>query len=114
MDLVLIGVVPNSQNLSKRHIYTAPNANQSSHDCRTRMSARVTSQMKILVRRNYSSPPINGSRIVTELLSDPQLKAMWLKDVKKMADRCVSDRVNSIRSIFTIKHYQIRQYQSNV
>ena len=50
--------------------------------------ARVTSQMKILVRRNYSSPPINGSRIVTELLSDPALKAMWLKDVKEMADRC--------------------------
>ena len=51
--------------------------------------ARVTSQMKILVRRNYSSPPINGSRIVTELLSDPGLKSMWLKDVKEMADRCV-------------------------
>ena len=50
--------------------------------------ARVTSQMKILVRRNYSSPPINGSRIVAELLSDPALKAMWLKDVKEMADRC--------------------------
>merc|ERR1712241_1659580 len=54
--------------------------------------ARVTSQMKILVRRNYSSPPINGSRIVTELLSDPQLKAMWLKDVKGMADRIISMR----------------------
>merc|ERR1712066_745850 len=54
--------------------------------------ARVTSQMKILVRRNYSSPPINGSRIVTELLSDPQLKAEWLKDVKGMADRIISMR----------------------
>ena len=49
--------------------------------------ARVTSQMKILVRRMYSSPPINGSRIVTELLSNPDLKAEWLRDVKGMADR---------------------------
>jgi len=48
--------------------------------------------MKILVRRNYSSPPINGSRIVAELLSDPTLKAMWLKDVKEMADRIISMR----------------------
>jgi len=48
--------------------------------------------MKILVRRMYSSPPINGSRIVTELLSDPQLKQMWLQDVKGMADRIISMR----------------------
>ena len=47
----------------------------------------------------YSSPPINGSRIVTELLSDPQLKAEWLRDVKGMADRythLISTRAVSI------------------
>lgn len=47
----------------------------------------MTSQLKIVVRRMYSSPPINGSRIVTALLSDKALKAEWLKDVKGMADR---------------------------
>jgi aspartate/tyrosine/aromatic aminotransferase len=50
-------------------------------------ASRVTSQLKIVVRRMYSSPPINGSRIVTALLSDKALKAEWLKDVKGMADR---------------------------
>jgi len=54
--------------------------------------ARVTSQMKILVRRMYSSPPINGSRIVTELLSNADLRAEWLRDVKGMADRIISMR----------------------
>ena len=57
----------------------------------------MTSQMKILVRRMYSSPPINGSRIVTELLSDPQLKAEWLKDVKGMADRYEHSYMTSTR-----------------
>ena len=49
----------------------------------------VTSQMKILVRRMYSSPPINGSGIVAKLLSNPDLKAEWLRDVKGMTDRYV-------------------------
>ncbi len=52
----------------------------------------MTSQLKILVRRSYSSPPINGSRLVTELLSDPALKAEWLRDVKVMADRIIGMR----------------------
>ncbi|XP_049830508.1 aspartate aminotransferase, mitochondrial [Schistocerca gregaria] len=50
------------------------------------------SQLKILVRPMYSNPPINGARIVTEILSDPTLKAKWLKDVKGMADRIISVR----------------------
>lgn len=50
------------------------------------------SQLKILVRPMYSNPPINGARIVTEILSDPTLKAKWLQDVKGMADRIISVR----------------------
>lgn len=38
---------------------------------------RVMSQIKILIRALYSNPPINGARIVTEILSDPQLRADW-------------------------------------
>ena len=40
----------------------------------------------------YSNPPINGARIVTEILSDPELKKEWLGDVKGMADRIISVR----------------------
>lgn len=40
----------------------------------------------------YSNPPINGARIVSEILGDPQLKQEWLGDVKGMADRIISVR----------------------
>lgn len=50
---------------------------------------RVMSQVKILIRPMYSNPPINGARLVTEILTDPKLKQQWLGDVKGMADRSV-------------------------
>lgn len=50
---------------------------------------RVMSQVKILIRPLYSNPPVHGSRIVTEILSNPELKQIWLGDVKLMADRII-------------------------
>jgi aspartate aminotransferase len=54
---------------------------------------RVLSQLKIIVRPMYSSPPIHGARIVAEILSDPSLKSQWLKECKTMADRIQEMRV---------------------
>lgn len=53
---------------------------------------RVDSQVKILIRPMYSSPPLSGPRIVKTVLSDPALKSEWLKEVKFMADRIISMR----------------------
>ncbi|KAJ3653772.1 hypothetical protein Zmor_013007 [Zophobas morio] len=53
---------------------------------------RVMSQVKILIRAMYSNPPINGARIVATILSDPSLRADWLKEVKGMADRIIGVR----------------------
>lgn len=55
-------------------------------------AARTLSQLKILIRPMYSNPPINGARIVNEILGNSQLKAEWLVDVKGMADRIISVR----------------------
>lgn len=55
-------------------------------------TAKVMSQIKILIRPLYSNPPLNGARIVTEILSDQSLRAQWLKEVKGMADRIISVR----------------------
>ncbi|KAI5743940.1 hypothetical protein M8J77_024063 [Diaphorina citri] len=55
-------------------------------------AARILSQLKILIRAFYSSPPIHGARIVQEILGDPKLKAQWLTEVKGMADRIISMR----------------------
>ncbi|XP_020284741.1 aspartate aminotransferase, mitochondrial [Pseudomyrmex gracilis] len=55
-------------------------------------AARTLSQIKILIRPMYSNPPINGARIVTEILGNPELRKEWLHDVKGMADRIISVR----------------------
>jgi len=55
-------------------------------------AARTLSQLKILIRPMYSNPPIYGARIVNEILSDPELRKEWLRDVKGMADRIISVR----------------------
>jgi len=54
--------------------------------------SRVMSQLKILIRPMYSNPPVHGARIVAAILSKPQLKEQWLKEVKEMADRIISVR----------------------
>lgn len=40
-------------------------------------AAKVMSQLKILIRALYSNPPINGARIVTEILTDSTLRSDW-------------------------------------
>jgi len=55
-------------------------------------ASRVGSQMKILIRPLYSSPPIHGARLVSTVLSDPELRAEWLLEVKGMADRIITMR----------------------
>lgn len=58
---------------------------------------RTLSQLKILIRPMYSNPPIHGARLVSTILSSPELKGEWLKEVKSMADRIISVR-SSLRS----------------
>lgn len=55
-------------------------------------AARTLSQLKILIRAMYSNPPINGARIVNEILGEPELYNEWLHDLKGMANRIISVR----------------------
>lgn len=50
---------------------------------------RVLSQMKLIVRPMYSNPPINGARIVSEILGDAALRKQWVEECKGMADRMI-------------------------
>ncbi|GMK59192.1 hypothetical protein CspeluHIS016_0702070 [Cutaneotrichosporon spelunceum] len=54
--------------------------------------ARVDSQLKLVVRPMYSNPPVHGARLVSTILSNPELKAEWLSEVKLMADRIIDMR----------------------
>lgn len=53
---------------------------------------KVLSQIKIIIRPMYSNPPIHGARIVSEILTNPELRKLWLVEVKGMADRIISMR----------------------
>jgi len=59
---------------------------------------RIMSQLKIIIRGMYSNPPINGARIVSEILSQPKLNNQWLVEVKGMADRIISIR-NQLKNL---------------
>ncbi len=50
-------------------------------------AARVLSQIKTLIRANYSNPPIHGGKIVATVLNDPKLLAQWHKDLAEMRVR---------------------------
>lgn len=54
--------------------------------------ARVESQLKIVIRPMYSSPPIHGARLVATVLGHADLKTLWLQEVKMMADRIMGMR----------------------
>ncbi|CAM9237439.1 unnamed protein product [Choristocarpus tenellus] len=50
-------------------------------------AARVSSQLKLVIRPMYSNPPIHGARLVAEILSSPALRDEWSAECKGMADR---------------------------
>jgi aspartate aminotransferase len=52
----------------------------------------VLSQLKILIRQAYSSPPRHGAAIVYKVLTSPDLKAQWLSELKFMSDRILQMR----------------------
>ncbi|OMO67761.1 Aspartate/other aminotransferase [Corchorus olitorius] len=47
----------------------------------------IKSQLQQIARTMYGSPPIHGILLVSKILSDPDIKATWLKEVKVMATR---------------------------
>jgi aromatic-amino-acid transaminase len=50
-------------------------------------AARVLSNLKRVVRTNYSNPPTHGSQIVATVLSSPELKPLWEQELGEMRDR---------------------------
>jgi len=48
---------------------------------------QVLSQLKIVIRTNYSNPPIHGGAVVAAVLGSPELRAMWEKELAAMRVR---------------------------
>jgi aromatic-amino-acid transaminase len=61
-------------------------------------AARVTSQIKRLIRTNYSNPPTHGGAIVAACLASPELRKMWEEELGGMRDR-----IRTMRASFVAK-----------
>jgi aromatic-amino-acid transaminase len=48
---------------------------------------RVLSQLKIVIRTNYSNPPTHGGAVVALVLGTPELRALWEKELTGMRVR---------------------------
>ncbi|HWO13167.1 MAG TPA: amino acid aminotransferase [Polyangiaceae bacterium] len=59
---------------------------------------RVTSQLKRVVRTNYSNPSSHGGQIVAMVLADPELRARWEGEVAEMRGR-----IQNMRHLFVKK-----------
>jgi aromatic-amino-acid transaminase len=48
---------------------------------------RTLSQLKRVVRANYSNPPTYGAKVVGTVLTTPELRALWDRELGQMRDR---------------------------
>jgi aromatic-amino-acid transaminase len=49
--------------------------------------ARVLSQLKRVIRTNYSNPPTHGAQVVATVLTTPALRQMWEDELAEMRER---------------------------
>jgi len=64
---------------------------------------KVQSQLKGIVRPMYSNPQLHGARLVSTVLKDPRLTAMWEVELKEMSDRITSMRQALVDELTAIK-----------
>ncbi len=48
---------------------------------------RVLSQLKRIVRTNYSNPPTHGGQVVAKVLNSAELRQLWEQELAQMRDR---------------------------
>ena len=62
-------------------------------------ATRVMSQVKRVIRTNYSNPPIHGGAVVAAVLADPELRQMWEDELAGMRDRIRAMRVSLVEKL---------------
>jgi aromatic-amino-acid transaminase len=50
-------------------------------------AARVLSQLKVVIRTNYSNPPTHGAQVVAAVLGNPSLRSLWEDELTGMRKR---------------------------
>lgn len=62
-------------------------------------SNRVLSQIKRVIRTNYSNPPTHGGTIVATVLNTPELRKMWEQELGEMRDRIRAMRTGLVEGL---------------
>lgn len=62
-------------------------------------AARVLSQVKRIVRTNYSNPPTHGGAVVAAVLSNPELRRMWEDELAGMRERIRAMRTGLVEKL---------------
>ncbi|HZR02158.1 MAG TPA: amino acid aminotransferase [Burkholderiales bacterium] len=62
-------------------------------------AVRVLSQLKRVVRSNYSNPPMHGGEIVATVLSSPELRQQWESELAGMRDRIKQMRTGLVERL---------------
>ena len=62
-------------------------------------AVRVLSQLKIVIRTNYSNPPTHGAQVVATVLSTPALRAMWEEELTGMRLRIRAMRLALVNAL---------------
>ena len=60
---------------------------------------RTLSQLKRVVRMNYSNPPTFGAKVVSVVLTAPELRALWDRELGQMRDRIKTMRRSFVEKI---------------
>ena len=62
-------------------------------------ATRVLSQVKRVIRTNYSNPPTHGGAVVAAVLNTPELRTMWEDELAEMRDRINLMRAELIKNL---------------
>jgi aspartate aminotransferase len=62
------------------------------------VAKNILSQVKVIIRTNYSSPPVHGARIAAMILNEPNLREQWLGELVN-----VTKRISEMRQLLRAK-----------
>ncbi|MFC7418284.1 amino acid aminotransferase [Iodobacter arcticus] len=62
-------------------------------------AGRVLSQLKRVIRTNYSNPPIHGGAVVAAVLANPELRQQWEDELAGMRDRIRAMRTSLVAKL---------------
>lgn len=62
-------------------------------------TSRVLSQVKRVIRTNYSNPPTHGATIVGNVLNSPELRSLWEAELTEMRERIRGMRMAMVQGL---------------